>query len=196
MLAPTTHRTCGAFSTICGSVLFEKSAPRSINCTSGGLEDTLGWAVLFHCEKQLRRTRHNVPLLAAGTPSLRRALLKPTDPLDFGVACLSSCNATCPCVVTEDVRKKSRSPLRGTGGHHKRADLGAKIGHHTGKDKTARRTSSIIALWEKPAARPQFFWADPFQKTEKRDETSRRNWKARTQLPPTICACTMVQSSS
>ena len=66
--------------------------------------------------------------------------IKPTDPLDLGVVCWSSCSATCPCAVKEDVRESPGLPLRGIGGHHKHTDLGAQIGHtHTGKDNAEGR---------------------------------------------------------
>ena len=107
------------------SVACERSATRSTKCTSGQVDRTTPWLrPLLPLRHEAPGQRRNAPLLDVGLQTPAKRSTNPTGPLQLVVACSSSCNATRPCVVSEDVRDIPESPLRGICRHH-----------NTGKDK-------------------------------------------------------------
>ena len=89
-------------------------------------------------------------------PKPAKSSITPTDPLDLGVACWSSCRATCPCAVKDDVREKRSS--------HSDASEATTSGLTLGGSHTHGQNQKDVfdhGLWEKPAASPLFFRADP-----------------------------------
>ena len=67
-----------------------------------GLEDTLSCGLFFHCD--MKRWEHATMLHCSTSATPARSSTNPTDPLQLGVDYRSSCNATRPCAVHEDVR--------------------------------------------------------------------------------------------
>ena len=129
-------------------------------------------------------------------PIPAKSSTNPTDPLQLGVACRSSCTATRPCAVNEDVRETPSPNIEASVATASVLTLARRSDTRTGKDKIARRTSPTIdsdrsARW----ARTPSGWIQS-QELQKIEESCRRNSKARTHRPPTICPWTMVRGSS
>ena len=154
-----------------------------------------GLVYLFPLRYELRRTRHNAPLLAGRHPTPRGALLNP--PIRWIlVACWSSCGATCPCAVNEAVRESPCPHPEASAATTSGLTLARRSATHTGKDKTARRTSSTRVSGISLRRARNISGRIHFRNLAGIVGSFRRNWKARTQRPPTICACTMVRGSS